>query len=121
MASSTGRPRPRGPLPPDDAEPDRGAWRGDEVGEGGALDELHDDRERALTLFQPVDVRDVRMVERGERRGQDLDRDVALELGVARAIDLAHAAFAEQGGDVVRTEPRARRECHRRMRESGRV
>ena len=31
----------------------------------------------------------------GERGGQDLDRDVAAEPRVARAIDLAHAAGAE--------------------------
>ena len=32
----------------------------------------------------------------GERLGQDLDRDVALQLRIARAIDLAHAARAER-------------------------
>ena len=30
-----------------------------------------------------------------ERLRQDLDRDLAIELGVARAVDLAHAAGAE--------------------------
>ena len=40
----------------------------------------------------------------GEGRGQDLDRDVALELGVGRAVDLAHAALAELGGDLVGAE-----------------
>ena len=62
--------------------------------------------------FEPVDLRDVGMVQRGERLrfareageafrvqrkelGQDLDRDVAIELGIARAIDLAHAARTE--------------------------
>ena len=37
--------------------------------------------------------------------GQDLDRDVALELGVGRAVDLPHAAFAELVGDLVGAEP----------------
>ena len=40
----------------------------------------------------------------GERLGQDLDRDVAIQLRVARAIDLAHAAGAERGQDLVRAE-----------------
>ena len=31
----------------------------------------------------------------GERVGQDLDRDVAIELRIARAIHLAHAAGAD--------------------------
>ena len=65
--------------------------------------------------------RDVRMIQRrerlrfalepreplgigGERLGQDLDRDVATELRVARAIDLAHAAGPEGGEDLVRAD-----------------
>jgi hypothetical protein len=36
--------------------------------------------------------------------GEDLDRDVALQLLVARAIDHAHTAFAEQGGEFVLTK-----------------
>ena len=39
--------------------------------------------------------------------GQDLERDVAIQLRVARAIDLAHAAGAEGGEDFVRAEARA--------------
>ena len=42
-----------------------------------------------------------------ERVGQDLDRDIAIELRVARAIHLAHAAFADRGGDLVGAEARA--------------
>ena len=66
-------------------------------------------------------MRDVRMIQRGERLrfarepgqpigiarervGQDLDRDVAIQLGVARAIHLAHAAFADRRGDFVDAE-----------------
>ena len=65
-----------------------------------------------LGVFETVDVRDVRMIQRGqhlrfalesrepvgisrERLGQDLDRDVAIQPRVARAIDLAHAARAK--------------------------
>ena len=32
--------------------------------------------------------------------GQDLDRDIAIQLRIARAIHLAHAARADLGGDV---------------------
>jgi hypothetical protein len=32
--------------------------------------------------------------------GEHLDRHVTFQLGVAGAIDLAHAAFAELGGDL---------------------
>ena len=64
---------------------------------------------------------DVRMIQRGEhfrfalkaresigigrqRRGQDLDRDLALQLRVGRPIHLAHAAFADLRGDFVDAE-----------------
>ena len=39
-----------------------------------------------------------------ERVGQDLDRDVAIQLRVARAIHLAHAAGADRRGDLVGAE-----------------
>ena len=65
------------------------------------------------------------MVERGDRAGllleaaqarpgrrqarrQDLDRDLAAEARVAGAIDLAHAARAERGEDLVGAEPVSR-------------
>jgi hypothetical protein len=38
---------------------------------------------------------------RGERRRQNLDRDIAIELGITGAINLAHAALAELGGNAV--------------------
>ena len=86
-----------------------------------ALDQLHHQRAHATALLEAVNVRDVRMVERGERLrfareprqpiriageriGQDLQRDVAIELRVARAIDLAHAPGADDGEDLVRAE-----------------
>jgi hypothetical protein len=37
----------------------------------------------------------------GEGLGQDLERDLAVELGVCGAPDFAHAALAELGGDAV--------------------
>ena len=36
----------------------------------------------------------------GECRRQDLDGDVAIQLGIARPVDLAHAADAEQAVDA---------------------
>ena len=41
---------------------------------------------------------------RRTRRRQDLDRDLALQLRVGRAIHLAHAAFADRRGDFVDAE-----------------
>ena len=69
-------------------------------------------------------MRDVRVVERredlrfaleareaigigGERVGQDLERDVAIQLRVARAIHLAHAAGAEQRNHFIGTDTSA--------------
>ena len=50
------------------------------------------------------------------RRGgivrQDFQRDVALQFGVAGAIDLAHAAGAERRTDLIWTETSARGEGH---------
>src|SRR5258708_16504932 len=51
-----------------------------------------------------------------EMGGENLDGYGALESGVARAIDLAHATRAEQGFDFVRTELGAARESHRQRR-----
>ena len=39
-----------------------------------------------------------------ERRGQDLHRDIAVEAGIARAIDLAHPALAQLLEDSIGTE-----------------
>ena len=37
----------------------------------------------------------------GHRRLQDLDRDIAIEFRVVRAVDLSHAACAHEWTDVV--------------------
>jgi hypothetical protein len=72
---------------------------------------------------------DVRIVQRGndprfvlealprfrigrERAGEHLDGNRAIETGVTRAIDLAHAARAKRGDDFVRTKTRACFERH---------
>ena len=68
-----------------------------------------------------IDLRDVRMIERGEdfgfaletgqavrvpgeRGGQHLDGDLALQVRVGRPVDLAHAAVADLGGHFIGTE-----------------
>ena len=47
-------------------------------------------------------------------RGSTLIATCALQLGVGRAIDLAHAARADAGGDLVRANLRPRSQRHRR-------
>ena len=49
-------------------------------------------------LGLPLETRQPVGVER-ERFGQHLDRDVPAELRVLGAVDLAHSAFAELGGN----------------------
>ena len=83
------------------------------------------------TLFKPVDAGDVRVVEGGEhfsfalesrqaisvardRGGQHLDRHRALQVRVGGAIHLAHAPFADLGGDFIGAEPGAGGERHAR-------
>jgi hypothetical protein len=100
------------------------------------FDQLHHERERAGRFLDAVDVRDVRVVERrqhlrlsvesveplGIRREQlrqHLDRDVAIQPRIARAIDLAHAAGAEGGNDLVRTEAAAGTQRHGGYRSDG--
>ena len=40
----------------------------------------------------------------GERRGQDLDRHITIELRIARAVHLPHSAFADLREDAVRAD-----------------
>ena len=86
-----------------------------------AFDELHREEPRAVVLVQPIDRRDVRVIQGCEQFGfaleaceavgvfgelarQRFDRDLAAELRVARAINLAHAADADQAGDLISAE-----------------
>ena len=90
----------------------------DAIGECCALDHLHGQEVRRLGLLEAVDGGDVGVVERRQHPrfaleasqsfgvGADvfrqcLDRDVAPELGVACAIDDAHASRPEGGDDLV--------------------
>ena len=88
-----------------------------------ALDQFHHDRTHTATFFEAVDVRDVRVIDcrqrqrfackprepigiASERIGQYLQRDVAIELRIARAEYLAHPARADAGDDFVDAEAR---------------
>ena len=93
----------------------------DDAMERLAIDELHGEKRLAVVFADLVNRADVGMIHRGSRAGlaqqeraaasssasaaaQDLDRDVAPELLVVGAIDLAHPAAAEQRGDPVRAQ-----------------
>ncbi len=102
-----------------------------------ALYELHDQRLRRRPcagrrdrVFEPVDLRDVGVIQRGEdfgftqqpreplgiageRVGQHLQRDITVEVCVPRAVDASHAARADEGGDFIRAEASPRCERHR--------
>jgi hypothetical protein len=92
--------------------------RDDHVRQRGALDELEHERGEAIGFFEAVDRADVRMIERRqdprfarearealgiarEHARQNLDRDVATELRIARAVDLAHPTGTEARDDPV--------------------
>ena len=89
-----------------------------------AVDQLHDEKRHALVLADVVERADVRVRQARDRPRlaleplaelgvggqccrQDLDRDGAIEPRVARPIDLAHPAGAEQRHDLVRSQPRS--------------
>ena len=93
------------------------------------LDQLHHERADAGRLFNAIELRDVGMIERGERfrfafepheaigvrregLGQDLQRDVAIEARIAGAIHDAHSAFPKRRHDFIRPEPRAGGQVH---------
>jgi len=86
-----------------------------------SFDQLHHEELLAVRLFDPVDGGDVRVVQRcqkmrfpleaseplrvlGEIVGKDFDGDFAPELGVAGAVDPAHAASTERREDLETTE-----------------
>ena len=93
----------------------------DDRGELVALNQLHDERRgpgSARRALDPIDLRNVGMVQGGQRLGlackardalgiaghglgKRLDGDVPVQLRIARAIHLTHAAFAELADDFV--------------------
>ena len=60
-------------------------------------------RQRGDGLRLALEARE-RVGARAQLRGQDLDGDVAIELGVAGAIDLAHSACPERRENLVGAE-----------------
>jgi hypothetical protein len=100
-----------------------------------AFDELDHQRRGAVAVLEPVDLRDVRVIQRrehfrfaleprqpfgitGDGRRQHLQRDLPLQVGVGRAIHLAHAAFAQQRDDVVGAKARSPDELVRQISRS---
>jgi hypothetical protein len=84
---------------------------------------------QAAGIFDAMDLRDVRMIECrqelrfpaepceaigivGDGGQQDFDRDVTIQLRIAGAIDLAHPARADLGGDFIRAESGAGSQSH---------
>jgi len=103
---------------------DRNRASRDPLGKILALDEFHHQPGDVPAFLEAVDVRDVRMIQRGQRLRfaresreavrimregiwQDLDRDVAVQFRIAGTVHLSHATFADRRGDVVDAEPRA--------------
>ncbi len=106
----------------------------DAIGQRAAFEQLEDEKAARRRLLEPVDGADVRVIERrqqlrlaletrhalgiiGQRRGQQLQRDVAAQRGIAGAIDLAHAAGTEQRDDFVRAEDSAWHHRNRPVRK----
>ena len=102
---------------------------GDEVGNGRSVHEFHHQRQRIGRPFESMNLRDVRVIQRGKDFGfpskpgqaigvrsdvcrEDLDRDVALQICIIGAIHLAHSTRADSCGDLVRTDARAGRQRH---------
>ena len=94
-----------------------------------ALEKLHDGVGDAVLVSEIVDRKDVRMRQRRDRfrlslepgqrvgigrdgRRKDLDRDVAVQLRIPRAVDLPHTASAQRRKDLVGAETCAEGEGH---------
>ena len=90
----------------------------EEGGEGGAVDELHDDEVDIALAVEVVHTHDVGVAESGhgarlaaeaadeggvdgEVAVEDLEGDGAVEAGVTGLVDGGHAAAADQGGDLI--------------------
>ena len=107
-------------------------WQGaahEPVGERLAVEQLHHEVVHAVLVADVVNGADVRVVQRGDGAGlalepapairvcrdlarQHLDGDAAPQPIVVGTIDLAHAAFAERGDDLIGAEPGAGFERH---------
>jgi hypothetical protein len=99
------------------------------VGQRLPFDQFEHEKRRRGRFDEIVNRGDPRVVERrehlgfatqprdavlilGKRLRQDLDRDVAFQLGIARAVDLAHATGTQRSDDFIVAQPLAGSECH---------
>ena len=110
----------------------------DQVAQGRAIDELHDGEGQPCRLADLVDRDDVRVVQRGGRAcllgesteavgdggeglRQELDRDIAAEVEVPRAVHLTHAPRTQLVEELVPAEPHADQGWHGRSMMSRRL
>ena len=94
-----------------------------------AVQQLRDDVRRVVVGADVIDGKDIRVVERGrgasllrepeepigverERLGKDLDRDIAIEPRVTRAVHLSHPAGADRRDDLKVSHVATRGEFH---------
>jgi hypothetical protein len=127
------RVRERNPVVDDLFDVERAALQA--VLEGFALQPLHDEEAVPIGIADVVQGADVGMVQRGdgprfpiepgagagvagEFSRQHLDRDRAVEPGVAGLVHFAHAAGSERFDDFVGSEPRTRSGVHIDRRDS---
>ena len=99
------------------------------VGERLALDQLEDQGGNGGRFLQAVDGADVGVVQRrqhlrfalepgepvrvgGQRVGQDLERDIALQLAIAGAVNFSHTPRSQGRANFVRAEVGAREKRH---------
>ena len=104
-------------------------WLANPVRKSSPLDQLEHEVGRAVLVAEVEDLDDVRVLQArhrarllleslavfrvlGEEIGQDLDRHVAVEGGVVRAVDGCHAAAADALHDPVRAERHAFLDVH---------
>jgi hypothetical protein len=105
----------------------------DHLGERLAADQFHRDEDVTVGFVDRVDGDDVGMIQGGDRSRfaleslapfgigggvgrQQFEGDVALQFRIACAIDLAHAAFAEERQDFVVREAGGRGQLRRQRR-----
>src|SRR5215510_6277845 len=108
---------------------DRNRPLGDAIRERRPFRQLHHQGTRVARIFKTVDRSNVGMIQRGEKSGfasearhagtvarerfrQNLNRYITIQLRIASPIDLAHAALAEQDGDLIRAESCADYQSH---------
>ena len=114
---------------------ERQAAARDQFRQRAAVDQLHGQEHSAVHVFNGMDGDDVRVVEGcdgtslafealpalgiGRRlRREELEGDVALQLGVARPIHLPHATGSDERDDLVVSESRPWGQAHRPSRSA---